>query len=297
MEKQINPQYVVGLGEVLWDLLPQGRQIGGAPANFAYHVRHYGLPVRVVSAVGDDQLGREIQQLFSQRQIPAVIPAVQYPTGTVQVTLDASGIPAYDICTGVAWDHIPFTPTLQCLAPQTRAVCFGSLAQRSEESRTTIARFLDAMPEAPGILKVFDVNLRQHFYSAELLVASFRRANVLKINDEELDVIRCLLGYVESSSRDLANRLLTDYPLNMVILTCGEKGSYIFTSDTVSYQPAPQIQVADTVGAGDAFTAAFVASYLQQGSLTEAHCQAAKLSAWVCTQTGAMPEYRADGHL
>lgn len=287
----MKPQYIVGLGEALWDMLPQGRQIGGAPANFAYHVSQFCLPVRIVSAVGNDALGKEILQIFSQRQIPALVPEIDRPTGTVQVTLDDNGVPVYEICTSVAWDFIPFTPQLEALAQQTRAVCFGSLAQRSDVSRETIHRFLDAMPSDGEVLKVFDINLRQQFYTSEVLQTSLRKCNILKINDEELAVVARLWNFEEKTQEEQARRLLRDYGLKLVILTCGENGSYVFTPEVTSFERTPQVSVVDTVGAGDAFTAAFIASLLKGSPVIEAHRRAVRVSAYVCTQSGAMLEY------
>ena len=173
---------IVGMGEALWDVLPEGKKIGGAPANFAYHVSQFGFDSRVVSAVGNDELGDEIMSVFKEKKLNTQIERVDYPTGTVQVTLDAEGVPCYEIKEGVAWDNIPFTDELKRLALNTRAVCFGSLAQRNEASRATINRFLDTMPEIDGQLKIFDINLRQDFYTKEVLRDSFQRCNVLKIN-------------------------------------------------------------------------------------------------------------------
>ena len=245
---------IVGMGEALWDVLPEGKKIGGAPANFAYHVSQFGFDSRVVSAVGNDELGDEIMSVFKEKKLNTQIERVDYPTGTVQVTLDAEGVPCYEIKEGVAWDNIPFTDELKRLALNTRAVCFGSLAQRNEASRATINRFLDTMPEIDGQLKIFDINLRQDFYTKEVLRDSFQRCNVLKINDEELN------------------------------------GSYVFTPGVVSFQETPKVPVADTVGAGDSFTAAFCASILNGKPVPEAHKLAVEVSAYVCTQSGAMPE-------
>ena len=167
---------IVGMGEALWDVLPEGKKIGGAPANFAYHVSQFGFNSRVVSAVGDDKLGNEILENFSEKNLNFLIEKVPYPTGTVQVELDDEGIPCYDIKEGVAWDNIPFTPALEELAKQTRAVCFGSLAQRSVVSRETINKFLDAMPDDNGQLRIFDINLRQNFYTKEILCNSMERS-------------------------------------------------------------------------------------------------------------------------
>lgn len=279
---------VVGMGEALWDVLPEGKKIGGAPANFAYHVSQFGLNSRVVSAVGDDKLGMEILDNFREKKLNAMVEIVPYPTGTVQVELDAEGVPCYDIKEGVAWDNIPYTPTLEDLAKHTKAVCFGSLAQRSVVSRDTINRFIDAMP-AEDTLKIFDINLRQGFYTKEILCNSFSKCNILKINDEELVTVSRMFGYPGIDLQDKCWILLAKYNLKMLILTCGVNGSYVFTPGNVSFVETPRVEVADTVGAGDSFTAAFVSSILSGLSIGEAHKLAVETSAYVCTQNGAMP--------
>jgi fructokinase len=279
---------VVGMGEALWDVLPEGKKIGGAPANFAYHVSQFGLNSRVVSAVGDDKLGMEILDNFREKKLNAMVEIVPYPTGTVQVELDAEGVPCYDIKEGVAWDNIPYTPALEDLAKHTKAVCFGSLAQRSVVSRDTINRFIDAMP-AEDTLKIFDINLRQGFYTKEILCNSFSKCNILKINDEELVTVSRMFGYPGIDLQDKCWILLAKYNLKMLILTCGVNGSYVFTPGNVSFVETPRVEVADTVGAGDSFTAAFVSSILRGLSIGEAHKLAVETSAYVCTQNGAMP--------
>ena len=282
-------EMVVGMGEALWDVLPEGKKIGGAPANFAYHVSQFGLPSRVVSAVGEDKLGAEILDNFREKKLNCMIEQVPYPTGTVQVELDAEGVPCYDIKEGVAWDNIPYTNALEGLAHCTRAVCFGSLAQRSIVSRETINRFLDAMPVTDETLKIFDVNLRQGFYTKEILCNSFQKCNMLKINDEELVTVSRMFGYPGIDLQDKCWILLAKYNLKMLILTCGVNGSYVFTPGNVSFVETPKVEVADTVGAGDSFTATFVAALLKGMSITEAHRLAVDVSAFVCTQNGAMP--------
>lgn len=277
------------MGEALWDVLPEGKKLGGAPANFAYHVSQFGLESRVVSAVGQDKLGAEILENFRQKQLYGLIETVPYPTGTVQVELDTEGVPCYDIKEGVAWDNIPYTQALEGLASQTRAVCFGSLAQRSIVSRETIHRFLDAMPDDADTLRIFDINLRQGFYTKEILCDSFRRCNILKINDEELVTVSRMFGYPGIDLQDKCWILLAKYNLKMLILTCGVNGSYVFTPGHVSFVETPKVQVADTVGAGDSFTAAFVAATLKGLPVAEAHRLAVDTSAYVCTQQGAMP--------
>ena len=280
---------VVGMGEALWDILPEGKKIGGAPANFAYHVSQFGLPSCVVSAVGNDSLGKEIVDNLTSKGLNHHINEVPYPTGTVQVEIDQAGIPQYDIKENVAWDNIPYTASLRELAQNTRAFCFGSLAQRNVVSRETIQSYLDAMPQTDDTLVVFDVNLRQGFYSKEILCSSMQRCNILKINDEELVTVSRMFGYPGIDLQDKCWILLGKYNLRMLILTCGINGSYVFTPGRVSYQPTPKVEVADTVGAGDSFTAAFIASILRGKSVAEAHQVAVATSAFVCTKNGAMP--------
>ncbi len=280
---------IVGMGEALWDVLPEGKKIGGAPANFAYHVSQFGLDSCVVSAVGEDKLGDEILENFDSKKLNSQIARVPYPTGTVQVEIDQAGIPQYNIKENVAWDNIPFTENLEELAHNACAVCFGSLAQRSVVSRTSIQKFLDSMPNGDDVLKVFDINLRQGFYTVEILEESMRRCNILKINDEELVTVSRLKGYPGIDLQDKCWILLGKYNLKMLILTCGINGSYVFTPGNVSFQPTPHVEVADTVGAGDSFTAAFISSLILGKSVEEAHKKAVEVSAYVCTQIGAMP--------
>ncbi len=282
-------EIVVGMGEALWDVLPEGKKIGGAPANFAYHVSQFGFPSCVVSAIGDDALGKEIIENFTSKGLDQLIAEVPYPTGTVQVEIDQTGIPLYDIKENVAWDNIPYTEHLDALAKRTKAVCFGSLAQRNVVSRETINHFLDTMPKDDDSLVVFDVNLRQGFYNKEILCKSMQNCNILKINEEELITVSRMFGYPGIDLQDKCWILLGKYNLKMLILTCGINGSYVFTPGNVSFQPTPKVEVADTVGAGDSFTAAFIASILKGKSVTEAHTIAVKTSAFVCTQKGAMP--------
>lgn len=283
-----NNKFVVGIGEVLWDVLPEGKKLGGAPANFAYHVSQFGLNSRVVSAIGNDKLGAEIERDFSKKGLEGIIEKVAYPTGTVQVSLDDNGVPNYTIKENVAWDNIPFTTALKELAQHTCAVSYGSLAQRNIVSRETIHAFLDAMPKE-GAYKIFDINLRQNFYTKDIICESLERCNVLKINDEELVAVSRLFGYPGIDLQDKCWILLAKYDLKMLILTCGVNGSYVFTPGHVSFVETPKVAVADTVGAGDSFTAAFVSAILRGLSVSEAHKLAVNVSAYVCTQNGAMP--------
>ena len=291
-------KYVVGIGEALFDCLPDGRKLGGAPANFAYHVSQFGLNGWAISAIGDDELGEEIVETFEKVGLDHILPVVEQPTGTVKVTLDSKGIPQYDICLGVAWDNIPLTADMLYVARHSEAICFGSLAQRSETSRETIHAFLDEAPK--DALRVFDINLRQNWFTAEIIAESLHRANILKINDEELDVVATMLLGIPTVSgkliaedpektRVVCRELIAKYNLKMLILTCGAIGSYVFTETDESYVATPKVQVEDTVGAGDSFTATFVAQILLGKSIREAHEKAVSVSAYVCTQKGAMP--------
>lgn len=287
-------EMIVGMGEALWDVLPEGKKIGGAPANFAYNVSQLGLPSCVVSAVGDDPLGHEIIENFTEKELNLLIAEVPYPTGVVNVEIDAAGVPQYDIKENVAWDNIPYTEELRDLARRTRAVCFGSLAQRNIVSRETVNAFLDDMPKDDDTLVVFDVNLRQSFYTPEILCNSMKRCNILKINDEELVTVSRMFGYPGIDLQDKCWILLGKYNLKMLILTCGINGSYVFTPGNVSFQPTPKVEVADTVGAGDSFTAAFIAGIIKGLPVTEAHSLAVRTSAYVCTCQGAMNRLPAD---
>lgn len=285
---------VIGMGEALWDVLPDGKKIGGAPANFAYHVSQFGIPSLAISAIGDDALGKELLENFDAKDVKYHIDTVPYPTGTVQVELDEAGVPQYEIKENVAWDNIPATEELKSIAADTKAFCFGSLAQRNIVSRTTINEFLQAIPKENDPLIVFDVNLRQSFYTKEVLCNSMKACNILKINDEELVTVSRMFGYPGIDLQDKCWILLGKYNLKMLILTCGINGSYVFTPGEVSFLPTPMVEVADTVGAGDSFTAAFIASILRGKSVPEAHHKAVATSAFVCTQHGAMPVLPAD---
>ena len=280
-------RYIVGLGEALWDVLPEGKKLGGAPANFAYHAGQFGLETIAISALGEDKLAEETIDALKEHNLNYLMPRVPYPTGTVQVTLTGDGIPTYDIKENVAWDNIPFTDEMLEIAKNARAVCFGSLAQRNVVSRENIHKFLDATPD--DCMKIFDINLRQQFYSKEVIQESLKRCNVLKINDEELVLIGRMFGYPGLDIENKCWLILGKYNLDMLVLTCGTNGSYVFTPGQMSFQETPKVEVADTVGAGDSFTGSFVGSILNGKPVPEAHKTAVQVSAFVCTQNGAMP--------
>ncbi|MBQ8464259.1 MAG: carbohydrate kinase [Prevotella sp.] len=287
-------RYVVGLGEVLWDVLPEGKKLGGAPANFAYHAGQFlGSDNTIaISALGEDKLAEETIAALREHNLNDLLPRVPYPTGTVQVTLDEQGIPTYDIKENVAWDNIPFDEDIQQIARSCRAVCFGSQAQRNVVSRETIHKFLDATPD--DCVKIFDINLRQQFYTKEIIQESIQRCNILKINDEELVLIGRMFGYPGLDIENKCWLILGKYNLDMLVLTCGTNGSYVFTPGQMSFQETPKVQVADTVGAGDSFTGSFCAAILSGKPVAEAHKRAVEVSAYVCTQNGAMPTLPAE---
>jgi fructokinase len=284
---------VLGIGELLWDLLPDGRQMGGAPANFAFHAQALGASSMIISAVGDDRSGREILEELGRRRLErsgiAVVSGA--PTGTVTVALDAGGIPHYTIHEGVAWDVIPWTAGLGDLAARADAVCFGSLAQRSPASRTTIGAFLDAT--RPDCLRVLDLNLRQAYFSRDLVAGLMGRATVLKLNDEELGTVSRLLALPRSESRALAG-LLEAYPLSLIALTKGPSGSRLFGRGVDISHPGLPVETADTVGAGDAFTAALVTGMLRRKSWPEIGERANRIAGYVCSRKGAWPDLPAE---
>ena len=280
-------QYIVGIGEVLWDCFDAHRTLGGAPFNFSFHVHQFGFQALAISAIGDDQLGLEIEQVCQLKGLDYFFPRMPYPTGEVYVQMDRHGVPAYTICDDRAWDHIPFLPSMLPIAQHTRAVCFGSLAQRSADSRASIYAFLDATPI--DALRIFDINLRMNYYSQDIIDSSLLRANVLKLNYDELLILQQIYHFADMGLEDACRYLLQTYDLRYLILTCGEDGSYVFTLDAMSFLPTPDVRVKDTVGAGDSFTAAFIASVLRAKPLPEAHRIAVEVSAYFCTQSGATP--------
>ncbi len=280
---------ILAVGEILWDLLPAGRQLGGAPANFAYHAHALGGRVHLVSRVGSDPLGLEIldrlHALGLSTRLIATDPVA--PTGTVSVELSEDGQPRFTIHENVAWDRIPADEGLLELAGRVQAVCFGSLAQRREPARDSIRRLVAATPAKA--LRVFDINIRQHFYSPELIGDSLRLANVLKLNDQELGLLASIFD-LGGNTREQASALALRFGLDTVALTRGAGGSMLISDGAWSEHPGLRAKVADTVGAGDAFTAAMTLGLLAGWPLERINCHANEVAAYVCSQPGATPK-------
>jgi fructokinase len=285
-----NTHTVVGLGELLWDMFPEGEQLGGAPANFAYMTNLLGDRGVVASRIGDDDLGRAARQRLERLRLSTTDVQVDpaHPTGVVKVDVDPAGQPSFDIAPDVAWDFFEWTPAWNSLAERADAVCFGSLAQRSPQSLKTIRSFLNAL--RPGTTRVFDVNLRQSFYSARVLEESSEVADIIKVNHDELPVVAKLLGlpftYDEMRA---AQWLRAKYDAKLVCITRGAKGSVVVSETETSEHPGYRVHVADTVGAGDAFTAALVYHYLRHASVSTLNEAANRMGAWVASQSGATP--------
>ena len=279
---------ILAVGEVLWDLLPAGRQLGGAPANFAYHCRALGAEASLVSRVGSDALGQEILDRLSAMGIVAQCVTVDptAPTGTVSVELSADGQPHFTIHENVAWDRIEADDNALSLAREADCVCFGSLSQRSESLRQTIRALVAATP--PQALRIFDINLRQHFFSEDVIRESVRLSNILKINDQELPRLAAMLG-LGGSVREQLTDLSGRYQLRMVALTRGAGGSLLCAQGRLAEHPGLPSKVADTVGAGDAFTAAMALGLLAAWDLDTINERANELAAYVCSQPGGTP--------
>nr|WP_321259665.1 carbohydrate kinase [uncultured Pseudodesulfovibrio sp.] len=284
----MEPVFAVGLGEILWDVLPYKRMLGGAPANFAYHMNGLGGAGVPVSCVGDDKLGREALSLLASHgvNIDGISIDPVHPTGTVNARIDRHGVATYAFSDDVAWDFLSLNDAAIALAAKAGAVCFGTLAQRSEVSRRAIHQFLGAASRA---LRVYDINLRQSFYTPEVIGQSLDVADVLKINDDELVLVRKMLS-LPVGEREALEALMLRHSLKLAVLTRGDKGSLIMSPDEVSDLPGVPVEVVDTIGAGDSFTAAMVLAYLDGQSLDEINEYATKVAAYVCGCSGAMPE-------
>jgi len=276
---------VTGIGEILWDMLPDGKKLGGAPGNFCFHTQNLGAESAIISAVGKDDNGEEISANLKEKGLKAFLNYPDFPSGYVTVKLNY-GIPSYIIHEKVAWDFISLNEDAKGWITQTDAICFGTLAQRSETSCKAIGQAIQTAPA--HALKVLDINLRQQYYSNELLEASFNLANVVKLNDEELEIISDMFS-LDGTDKEKCHTLMEKFGLKLIALTMGSQGSWLYSENEASFHPVPKVKVVDTIGAGDSFTAAMVMGLLQQKPLTELHSQASQYAAKVCTYSGATP--------
>lgn len=279
---------IVGLGEILWDLLPAGAQLGGAPANFACHAQGLGASASIVSCVGADNYGSNARRILRDRgiDISAISTTEEAPTGTVKVTLDPAGVPTFEIIQNVAWDRLPWSEQLGDLAARTDAVCFGSLGQRSPLSRETIQKFVaTTRPEA---WRIFDINIRPPFCSPEVTLSSLELANALKLNDNEVPKIAEWCG-LTGSPEEILIQLAERYALRAVALTLGADGAWLWRDGTAHHSPGVATTIADTVGAGDSFTAAWSLGLLRGEQLETIGDRACRIAAYVCSQPGGTP--------
>jgi fructokinase len=278
---------VAGIGEILWDVFSSGKQLGGAPLNFAYHAMQAGAASFVISAVGDDKLGDEIHNNLADHGLSCrYLQKNEYPTSTVTVESDKDGHPDFIIHENVAWDHINWNRDMEILAGKLDAVCFGSLAQRSPATYHSIKSFLESMKT--GCLKIFDINLRQNYYSKEIILNSLTVTDMLKLNEDELPILSRYLK-LNGQEENQLEQILRCFDLKYVVYTMGSKGSIIISKEETSFAAAPPVRVVDTVGAGDVFTAIFTIGILQGSPQKESHEKAAQVAAYVCTQRGATP--------
>lgn len=278
---------IIGIGEIVWDVFPKEKHLGGAPVNFAYMCRSLGACSYAVSAIGNDTLGDETLEAVRGTGIDlSCLQRNAMPTSRVLVTTDPQGIPSYDILEGVAWDALECTDRERTLASYADAVCWGSLAQRSLESRSAILEIVDSVKE--GCLKVFDINIRQNYFSPEIISTSLERADILKVNEDELPLLKEMYALPEGTAATVAE-LIARFGLSHVIYTAGAAFSEVYdASGLLSHIDTPKVEVADTVGAGDAFTAAFVCGMLEGRSIAKCHERAVAVSAYVCTCKGAI---------
>jgi len=283
-------QNVIGIGELLWDVLPEGKKLGGAPCNFVYHANQQGAKAKMLSAIGSDNLGIEILELLKQKSISFdLIQVNDNPTSTVDISLNAQGIPTYSIHEEVAWDYIRFNDLISKQIKEADIVCFGSLAQRNDVSRQSLEQILNCC--SPGTLIVFDINLRQSYYSLEIIEQSLQQCNVLKMNEEELPILCELLNLSSQGDEAQISELINAYDLKLVAYTRGAENSILMTPRERSELPTPKVEVKDTIGAGDSFTASMILGFARGRELKEIHKKAVEVSAFVCTTDGAMPKY------
>ena len=287
------PALMVGLGELLWDLLPSGKFLGGAPANFAYMANALGDRGVIASRLGNDALGREAYGVLQRLGLTASYVQLDenHVTGRAEVVIDSGGSPTFTIKEAVSWDFLEWTASWRKLAERADVICFGSLAQRSPASAATIEKFL--LSARPECLRIFDVNLRQSFHSADVLARSLHHATIVKLTDQELARVSSVLLSGKGDEVSLGRRLLSEFDLKLVCVTRGARGSLLLSGSDAIEHKGLEVKVVDTIGAGDAFTACLAHHWLRGRSLVEMSDSANRLASWVVTQPGAMPAIEA----
>lgn len=287
MQNIIRKPIVIGIGELLWDMLPQGKQLGGAPCNYVYHSLKLGCEAHIISSVGNDTLGLEAVRLVKDLGLDTSTIQItnKNGTGVVEVSLGDMGNVNYKIKENVAWDNIKWDSSMKEFAASADAICFGSLAQRNSVTQNTIFKFIEH--SKISCLKIFDINLRQQYYSKDIIIQSLKKTDVLKLNETELQILANMLNYDMNSALD---DLLNEYNIRLIAYTKGSSGSIIKTKNYISEMKAPKIMVEDTIGAGDSFTATLITGMLMNIDINIVHNTASKLSAYVCTQKGATPQ-------
>ena len=281
---------VIGIGELLWDLLPEGKKLGGAPCNFVYHANKLGASARILSAVGSDEMGREILETIKRKNLSTdLIQINDNPTSTVDVKLNSIGVPKYVIHQNVAWDFLYFDENAIGMVNNADIVCFGSLAQRNAKSREIICKFLNVCKT--DALIIFDINIRQTFYNKEIIENSLHFCNVLKMNEEEYPIVCNLIDLKGDDLDSNVRELMTKYDLNLLAFTKGAQGSILYTPTEKSEMPTPKIDVKDTVGAGDSFAAAMAIGFVNKLPLRKLHEKAIEIASFVCESNGSMPYY------
>jgi fructokinase len=289
MEKKFT---IAGIGELLWDIFNNEKKLGGAPANFAYHVSALGHNGIIISRIGNDEPGREAIDFLKELNLTTGYIQVDdnKATGTVVVEMDEDNQPDYIIKENVAWDFLEWSEKFNTLLTSVDAVCFGTLAQRNEVARQTILMFLKMVNNKA--LKILDINLRQSFYTGQIIKESLKLADILKLNTDELEALSDMLQINQKySEKDLCRFLIDKYKLNLICLTRGEEGSLIINGDSYCQSPAFPYEVVDRVGAGDSFTAAMIIQYLKGNALSEINESANKLASWVTSNKGGTPVY------
>lgn len=274
---------VIGVGELLWDILPSGKRAGGAPVNFAFHAAQRGAYGCAISAVGKDTLGKELIDELNRYDINHLVETVDRPTSTVEVQLH-DGIPQYIIHEDVAWDYLPLTADMEALARRADVICVGTLAQRNNLTRQTTQALLRLVPDTA--YKLYDVNLRQQYYTRDIIEETLRHINVFKINDEEISILKELFA-LDMPDEEACHWFMETFGLRLLIFTAGHRYSSVYAKGSTSTITTPKVEVVDTVGAGDSFSGVLITELLKGASLTDAHATAVQIAAQVCAHAGA----------